>query len=72
MFLRRSRHTRASGEVVVYLQLAVSVWDPEAKRARTRVLYNFGRADDAATREGLRELARSILRRVAPDELVTR
>ena len=70
MFLRESRHSRASGEVVVYLQLAESVWDPEAKRAQTRVLYNFGRANEAATREGLRDLARSILRRVAPDELV--
>ena len=70
MFLRESRHKRAGGEVVVYLQLAESVWDPEAKRAQTRVLYNFGRADDAATREGLRDLARGILRRVAPDELV--
>jgi len=70
MFLRESRHRRASGEVVVYLQLAESVWDPEAKRAQTRVLYNFGRSDEVATRDGLRDLARSILRRVAPDELV--
>jgi hypothetical protein len=69
MFLRESRHKRVSGETVVYLQLAESVWDPEAGKSETRIVYNFGRADDQAVRDKLAELARGILRRVSPEEL---
>jgi hypothetical protein len=64
MFLRESRHTHANGETVVYLQLVQSVWNPEAKRAETRVIYNCGRAGDDATTGKLRDLAKSILNRV--------
>ena len=70
MFLRESRHRRASGEVVVYLQLVESVWNAETKRSETRVIYNFGRSDDEATTSKLRELAKSILHRVSPEDLV--
>jgi hypothetical protein len=70
MFLRESRHRRASGEVITYLQFVESVWNPERRRADTRVIYNFGRADDETTCRKLRDLARSILRRVAPEELI--
>src|SRR5687767_12559899 len=70
MFLRESRHRRAGGEVITYLQFVESVWNPERRRADTRVVYNFGRADDETACRKLRELARSILRRVAPEELV--
>jgi len=69
MFLRDSRHRRASGEQVTYLQFAESVWSAEKGRCETRIVYNFGRSDDAAVREQLRKLARSILRRVSPEEL---
>ncbi len=70
MFLRESRHKRANGETVVYLQLVESVWNPEAKRAEARVVYNCGRAGDEATTNKLRDLAKNILSRVAPEELV--
>ncbi len=70
MFLRESRHKRANGETVVYLQLVESVWNPETKRAETRVVYNCGRAGDEATTNKLRDLAKNILSRVAPEELV--
>jgi hypothetical protein len=69
MFLRENRHQRVSGKTVVYLQLVESVWDPAAGRAVTRVVYNFGRADDPAVLDKLRTLARGILRHVAPEEL---
>jgi hypothetical protein len=70
MFLRESRHRRASGEVVVYLQLVESVWNAQTKRSETRVIYNFGRAEDEATTSKLRELAKNILHRVSPEDLV--
>jgi hypothetical protein len=69
MFLRDSRHKRASGEEVVYLQFVESVWNAEKGRCETRVIYNFGRADDPAVREQLQKLARSVMRRVSPEEL---
>ncbi len=70
MFLRESKQRRAGGEVVTHLQFAESVWNRETKRADTRIVYSFGRADDEAVRESLRALARSILRRVAPEEIL--
>jgi len=70
MFLRETRQRRTSGEVVTYLQLVESVWDPVTKRSQIRVLFNFGRNDDATVRERLRALAQGILRRVAPEDLV--
>jgi transposase len=69
MFLRESRHRRPDGTEVVYLQLVENVWSREKGRAQTRILHNCGRADDPAVRDRLRELARSILRRVSPEEL---
>ena len=70
MFLRESKQKRVSGEVITHLQLAESVWNPARQRADTRIVYNFGRADDPAVRERLRALATNILRRVAPEEIV--
>jgi hypothetical protein len=70
MFIRTSRQKRKSGEVVAYLQLVESEWDSKAQQSRTRILYNFGRADDEGAIAKMRELARNILRRVAPEELV--
>lgn len=70
MFLRESKQRRAGGEIVTHLQLAESVWNRETKRADTRIVYNFGRAEDETVRERLRALARSILRRVAPEEIL--
>lgn len=70
MFLRESRQKRADGSSVAYLQLAESVWEPTRKRARTRIIYNVGRGDDPATRERLRRLARSIMRKCSPEEIL--
>jgi Transposase DDE domain len=70
MFLRESTQQRVRGDRITHLQLAESVWNPATQRADTRILYNFGRADDPQVRERLRTLARSILRRVAPEEII--
>ena len=71
MFIRRSTQKRADGSVVQHLQLVESVWNREKRRSEPHVLYNFGRSDDPETLERLRRLARNILRRVSPEEIVT-
>ena len=70
MYLRESKQRRADGSTVSYLQLAENVWSPERRRSETHVVYNCGRADDAAVTERLRKLAASILRRCSPEEIV--
>jgi hypothetical protein len=70
MYLRESRQKRTDGSVLTHLQLAENLWDAEKQRAQVKIVYNCGRADDAATTERLRRLARSILRRCAPEEIV--
>jgi len=70
MYLRESRQKRTDGTVISHYQLAESVWDPHKKRARTKIVYNFGRADDPQAVERLRKLARSIQRRMVPEQLV--
>ena len=47
-----------------------SVWNPDKGRSETRILYNCGRAEDPEVAERLRRLAKSILRRAAPEETV--
>jgi len=69
MFLRSSTQKRADGSVITHLQIAESTWSSKKKRAETRIVYNCGRAEDEATIEKLRKLARSILRRCSPEEL---
>ena len=70
MYLRESRQKRADGSVLTHLQLAENVWDAEKRRAQVQIVYNCGRADDPASTERLRRLARSILRRCAPEQIV--
>jgi hypothetical protein len=70
MYLRETRQKRADGSVVTHLQLAESVWNPHKKRSEVRIVYNCGRADDPQTTERLRQLARSLLKRCAPEEIV--
>jgi hypothetical protein len=70
MFLRESRQKRADGSLITNLQFAESVWNPEKRRSETKIIYNWGRGDDPAVAERLRRLARSILRRCAPEEIV--
>jgi len=70
MYLRLSRQKRTDGSTLAHLQIAENVWDPVKKRSQAKVLYNCGRADDEQVTERLRRLARSILRRCAPEEIV--
>jgi hypothetical protein len=70
MYLRESRQKRADGSVLTHLQLAENLWDAEKQRARVQIVYNCGRADDPASTARLRRLAKSILRRCAPEEIV--
>jgi hypothetical protein len=70
MYLRESKQKRADGSLVTYLQLAENTWNPEKRRAETRILCNCGRAQDEAVIERLRRLARSILRRCSPEQIV--
>lgn len=70
MYLRESKQRRADGRVVTYLQLAENVWNADKGRSQARIVYNWGRGDDPQTLERLRRLARSILRRYAPEEIV--
>ena len=70
MYLRVSKQKRADGSQIAHLQFAESSWDPAKKRSQVRILYNFGRAEDPAVIERLRRLATSILKRVAPEEIV--
>jgi hypothetical protein len=70
MYLRETRQKRSDGSLVTHLQLAESVWNPRKKRSEVRIIYNCGRADDPQSAERLRQLARSILKRCAPEEIV--
>ena len=46
MFVRTSTRRNKDGTPVRYLQLAHNEWDPARKASRTKVLYNFGRAEE--------------------------
>jgi hypothetical protein len=70
MYLRESKHTKADGRVVRYLQLAENVWNAEKGRSQASIIHNCGRSDDAEVIERLRRLAGSILRRCSPEEIV--
>ena len=70
MYLRQSNQKRADGSVLSHLQIAENVWDPVKKRSRVRIVYNCGRSDDPKSAERLRRLARSILKRCSPEELL--
>src|SRR5215831_19212123 len=72
MYLRETRQKRADGSLVTHLQLAESVWNPHKKRSEVRILHTCGRAEDPKTAERLRHLARSILKRCDPQEMVQR
>jgi hypothetical protein len=69
MYLRDTHQKRADGSVVTHLQLAESVWNPHKKRSEVRIVSNCGRADAPQSAERLRTLARSILKRCAPEEI---
>jgi Transposase DDE domain len=66
MYVRATPRKTNDGSVVRYLQLAHNTWDPEAKRSRVQVLYNFGR-EDQANRAALERLVASVSRFLDPD-----
>lgn len=70
MFVRTTKRKNKDGSEVTYLQLTVSEWDAKRRRSVNKVLYSFGRAEDPDVTERLRNLARSILRRCSPEEIV--
>jgi hypothetical protein len=70
MYLRETHQKRADGSVLTHLQLAESTWNPQKKRSEVRIVYNCGRAEAPQTAERLRKLARSILQKCAPHEIV--
>jgi hypothetical protein len=66
MYLRTTPRRNNDGSVVRYLQLAHNTWDPQAKRSKVQVLYNFGR-EDANNRAALQRLIVSVARFLDPD-----
>lgn len=70
MYLRESKQKRADGSVVSYLQIAENVWNPKKQRSQARIVHNCGRGDDPEAVERLRRLAKSILRRCSPQEII--
>lgn len=70
MHLRITKQRRADGSYLSHMQIVESVWNPNKKRSDKRVIHNCGRADDPDVAERMKQLARSILRRCAPEEIV--
>jgi hypothetical protein len=61
VFVRTSTRRNKDGTPVRYLQLAHNEWDPARKASRTKVLYNFGRAEDL-DRAGIERLIGALSR----------
>jgi Transposase DDE domain len=65
MYLRSTPRRNKDGSGVRYLQLAHNVWDPQLRRSKVQVVYNFGR-EDAANRDALNRLVASVTRFLDP------
>jgi hypothetical protein len=65
MYLRETRRQNKDGTTVSYLQLAHNERHPVSRVSTTRVIHNFGRADQV-DREALGRLVRSISRVLDP------
>jgi hypothetical protein len=65
MYLRSTPRRNKDGSEVRYLQLAHNVWDPQLRRSKVQVVYNFGR-EDHANREALQRLVGSVTRFLDP------
>ena len=61
MFVRTSTRRNKDGTPVRYLQLAHNEWDPTRKASRTKVVYNFGRAEEL-DRAGIERLIGALSR----------
>ena len=69
MYIRTASRRNKNSTVSRYVQLAHNVWDPTAKRAAPRFLYNFGR-EERLDKDALRRLARSISRFLGSEEVL--
>lgn len=67
MYIRTIQRKNKDGSVVRYIQLAQNQWDPQARCAKAKVLFNFGREEEV-DREALNRLVRSINRFLGPEE----
>jgi hypothetical protein len=65
MYLRSTPRRNKDGSEVRYLQLAHNVWDPQLRRPKVQVVYNFGR-EDATSRDALQRLVVSVTRFLDP------
>jgi hypothetical protein len=68
--VRATHQQRADGSVVTHLHLAERVWHPQKKRSEVRMVSNGGRTEAPQTAERVRQLARSLLKKCAPPEIV--
>jgi transposase len=69
MYLRRISRKNKNGSETAYLQLAHNEWDPQARCAKAKVIYSFGREDEL-DRAALKRLVESISRYLAPGEAI--
>jgi hypothetical protein len=68
MYLRTTTsRPRKDGSRVRYLALAHNEWDPDTRRSKAKVLYNFGR-EDQLDRDALTRLIASINRYLGVDD----
>ena len=66
MYLRITERRNRDGSSIAYYALAENRWNAEAKRSETRVVHNFGRADQL-DRAALQRLVASINRVIGAD-----
>ena len=67
MYLRSTPRRNKDGSEVRYLQLAHNVWDPQLRRSKVQVVYNYGR-EGHANREALQRLVASVTRFLEPEK----
>lgn len=67
MYIRTIQRKNKDGSVVRYIQLAHNQWDPQARCAKAKVLFNLGREEEV-DREALKRLVKSINRFLGPEE----
>lgn len=69
MYLRRISRKNKNGSETAYLQLAHNEWDPQARCAKAKVIYSFGREDEL-DRAALKRLVESMSRYLTPGEAI--
>ncbi|MBN2587629.1 MAG: hypothetical protein JXR55_10075 [Candidatus Fermentibacteraceae bacterium] len=68
MYVRTVSRTNKDGSRVHYVQIVQKYWDPDKKKARTKVVCSLGRAGVEGDKH-LRELVASIRKRLSLEEL---